>query len=173
MHTDPHDTPQITEKYFAPIDRDRLLRPEISAHAPRILILYGSLRERSFSRLAAEEAGRILLRLGAEVRISGRSSFFGGALTLVVSDTLKSAVVCACFHEPAVNRSYTELAQHDGTAILPARPYKPKAKSRAEGGVLLVQRWIVAKLRNQAFFSLEELNAAIRETLLQLKAFRL
>ncbi|MCC5956946.1 MAG: arsenical resistance protein ArsH [Natronohydrobacter sp.] len=54
---------------FAPIDLAALLHPEISTHAPRILILYGSLRERSFSRLAAEEAGRILSRLGAEVRI--------------------------------------------------------------------------------------------------------
>lgn len=63
------DTPQLDEAAFAPIDRDRLLNPVISDHPPRILILYGSLRERSFSRLSAEEAGRILTRLGAEVRI--------------------------------------------------------------------------------------------------------
>jgi arsenic resistance protein ArsH len=62
-------TPQIDEASFAAIDRAQLLTPTISAHKPRILILYGSLRERSFSRLAAEEAGRILTRLGAEVRI--------------------------------------------------------------------------------------------------------
>lgn len=61
--------PQLNDASFAPIDRDRLLRPAISTHPPRILILYGSLRERSFSRLAAEEAARILSRLGAEVRI--------------------------------------------------------------------------------------------------------
>lgn len=62
------NTPQIDETRFAAIDRDRLLSPTISTHLPRILILYGSLRVRSFSRLAAEEAGRILTRLGAEVR---------------------------------------------------------------------------------------------------------
>lgn len=62
-----HDTPQMVENAFAPIDRDRLAAP-LSDHAPRILILYGSLRPRSFSRLSAEEAGRILARFGAEVR---------------------------------------------------------------------------------------------------------
>ena len=97
-------------------------------------------------------------------------AFFGGASALIVSDNLKSAVVRACFHEPEVNRSYTDLARHYQTAILPARPYKPKDKSKAEGGVLLVQRWIVARLRNRVFFSLEELNAAIREELTRLNA---
>jgi arsenical resistance protein ArsH len=61
-------TPQLDESSFAPINRGRLLAPARSTHPPRILILYGSLRERSFSRLAAEEAARILMRLGAEVR---------------------------------------------------------------------------------------------------------
>lgn len=61
-------TPQIDETSFAAIDREKLLAPAVSAHPPRILILYGSLRARSFSRLSAEEAGRILTRLGAEVR---------------------------------------------------------------------------------------------------------
>ncbi len=62
------NTPQIDETSFSAIDRDRLLSPTISIHPPRIMILYGSLRARSFSRLSAEEAGRILARLGAEVR---------------------------------------------------------------------------------------------------------
>ena len=63
------DTPQITEAAFAPIDPEALFPAERSTHAPRILILYGSLRDRSYSRLAAEEAARILARFGAEVRI--------------------------------------------------------------------------------------------------------
>lgn len=62
-------TPQLDEACFAPIDHDRLLAPPRTDHPPRILILYGSLRERSFSRLSAEEAERILARLGAEVRV--------------------------------------------------------------------------------------------------------
>jgi hypothetical protein len=64
----PESFPSLDQASFAPIDRDKLLTPPLSDHPPRILILYGSLRVRSFSRLAAEEAGRILTRLGAEVR---------------------------------------------------------------------------------------------------------
>jgi arsenic resistance protein ArsH len=64
----PFDTPNIEDALFPGIDRERLFTPALSTHPPRILILYGSLRARSFSRLAAEEAGRILTRLGAEVR---------------------------------------------------------------------------------------------------------
>ena len=62
------DTPNIDDALFPGIDGNRLLSPPSAAHPPKILILYGSLRTRSFSRLAAEEAARILTRLGAEVR---------------------------------------------------------------------------------------------------------
>ena len=64
----PPDFPALDEASFAAINTERLLSPPVSTHPPRILILYGSLRSRSFSRLAAEEAGRILTRFGAEVR---------------------------------------------------------------------------------------------------------
>jgi arsenic resistance protein ArsH len=64
--TDP--TPIIDGASFAPIDTARLLDAPRSTHAPRLLLLYGSLRKRSFSRLACEEAARILERLGAEAR---------------------------------------------------------------------------------------------------------
>ena len=95
---------------------------------------------------------------------------FGAAPALVVSDNLKSGVIRACFYEPEVNRSYAEMATHYGTAILPARPYKPRDKAKVEAAVLLVQRWIIARLRNRRFFSLEELNAAIREEVARLNA---
>tara|TARA_R110002124_G_scaffold45188_1_gene137050 strand:- start:5497 stop:6207 length:711 start_codon:yes stop_codon:yes gene_type:complete len=62
------DTPNLEEDHFQAIDTDRLLTPARAAHAPRIALLYGSLRERSFSRLITEEAARILTRLGAETR---------------------------------------------------------------------------------------------------------
>ncbi|MEQ5826526.1 arsenical resistance protein ArsH [Sulfitobacter sp. NFXS29] len=62
------DTPNIEEDHFNPIDDARLLSPERAAHGPRILLLYGSLRPRSYSRLMTEEAARILTRLGAETR---------------------------------------------------------------------------------------------------------
>ena len=62
------DTPNVAEKHFRAIDEERLLSPDRANHAPRILLLYGSLRERSFSRLMTEEAARILTRLGAETK---------------------------------------------------------------------------------------------------------
>lgn len=95
---------------------------------------------------------------------------FGAVPALVVSDNLKSGVIRACFFEPEVNRSYAEMAAHYGSAILPARPYKPRDKAKVEAAVLLVQRWVVARLRNRQFFSLEELNAAIREEVARLNA---
>lgn len=97
-------------------------------------------------------------------------AFFGAVPRLVVPDNLKSAVARACFHEPEINRSYSDMAAHYGTAILPARPYKPKDKAKGEVGVQVAQRWILARLRNRTFFSLEELNAAIREELGRLNA---
>lgn len=88
--------------------------------------------------------------------------FFGGASALWVPDNLKSAVSQANRYDPTPNRTYAEMARHYGAAILPARPYKPKDKAKAEVGVQLVERWILARLRHQRFFSLGELNAAIR-----------
>lgn len=78
-------------------------------------------------------------------------------------DNLKSAVFKADRYEPTLNRSYQEMASHYGCAILPARPRKPKDKPKAEVGVQIVERWIMAVLRNRVFFSFHELNQAIKE----------
>ena len=67
-----------------------------------------------------------------------------------------------------VNRTYADLARHYGTAIIPARPYKPRDKAKVEVGVQIVGRWILARLRHRRFFSLAALNAAIRELLADL-----
>jgi len=85
----------------------------------------------------------------------------GGVSAMVVSDNLKSGITKACFYEPTVNRSYAEMAAHYDTAIVPARPRKPRDKAKVEVAVQVATRWIVAKLRNRQFFSLAELNAAI------------
>src|SRR6195952_444128 len=87
----------------------------------------------------------------------------GGVPRQIVSDNLKSGISKACFFEPTVNRTYAEMATHYGTAIIPARPYKPRDKAKVEVGVQVVQRWILARLRNRRFFSLAELNGVIRE----------
>lgn len=92
-------------------------------------------------------------------------AFFGGVTGMVVSDNLKSGITKACFYEPKVNRTYSDMAGHYGTAIVPARPYKPRDKAKVEVGVQVAQRWIMAGLRNRRFFTLAELNGAIRELL--------
>ena len=92
-------------------------------------------------------------------------TFFGGAPALLVPDNLKSAVNLADRYEPGINATYADMAAHYGAAVLPARPYKPKDKAKAEVGVQVVERWILARLRHHTFFSLAELNRAIAELL--------
>ena len=94
--------------------------------------------------------------------------FFGGAAEIVVPDNLKSAVTHPNYYEPDLNPTYRDLAEHYGIAIIPARPGKPREKAKAEVGVQVVQRWIVAALRKRKFFSLEEANQAIAELLVRL-----
>jgi transposase len=91
--------------------------------------------------------------------------FLGSVPALLVPDNLKSAVTRPCRYEPQANATYEELAAHYRTAILPARVRRPRDKAKVEQGVLLVERWILARLRHQSFFSLSELNAAIRTLL--------
>jgi len=96
--------------------------------------------------------------------------FFGGVSQVIVPDQLKSGVVVPCRYEPGVQRTYDEFAQHYGTVILPARPGKPRDKAKVEAGVLVVTRWILARLRHETFFSLAALNARIAELLTDLNA---
>lgn len=88
--------------------------------------------------------------------------FLGGCPEIVVPDNLKSGVTKACKYEPRIQSSYAEMAAHFEVAIVPARAAKPKDKAKVEGGVLLVLRWIIARLRNETFHSLNEANQAIR-----------
>lgn len=92
-------------------------------------------------------------------------AFIGGVPTLVVPDNLKAGVKRPDRYDPDIAAAYHEMARHYGTAIVPARVRKPRDKAKVEGGVLLVKRWILAALRNQRFFSLVELNMAIRQLL--------
>ena len=95
-------------------------------------------------------------------------AFYGAVPNLLVPDNLRSAIKHACRYEPESTSTYADMARHYSTAILPARPYKPRDKSSVESSVLLVQRWVLARLRHRHFFSLEELNAAIRALLIDL-----
>lgn len=97
-------------------------------------------------------------------------AFLGGVPKLIVCDNLKAGVTAACRYEPGINRTYQDMATHYGTSILPARVRRPRDKAKVENGVLIVERFILARLRNRQFFSLEELNQAIRELLDELNA---
>lgn len=88
--------------------------------------------------------------------------FFGGVPEIVVPDQLRSAVSRPDRYDPGINDSYQHMAGHYKTAIIPARPLKPKDKAKAENAVLIVQRWILARLRHQTFFTLADLNRTIR-----------
>jgi len=101
-------------------------------------------------------------------------AFLGGTSEIIVPDNLRSAVTKAHRYEPDLNPTYTDLANHYGVAVLPARARRPRDKAKAEAGVLLVERWILAVLRNRTFFSLQELNREIARLLEQLneRAFK-
>ena len=91
--------------------------------------------------------------------------YFGGVPEITVPDQLRSAVSGPDRLDPDLNPVFAEFAEHYGTAVIPARPRKPKDKAKVEVGVQIAQRWILARLRNVTFFSLEDLNAAIAELL--------
>ncbi|MEO6855939.1 MAG: IS21 family transposase [Rhodoferax sp.] len=91
--------------------------------------------------------------------------FFDCVPSAIVCDNLKSGVTKASLTEPLVNESYQAFAAHYRTTVVPTRPRRPKDKPKAEGGVLIVERWIIFKLRKRVFTSLGELNEAIRELL--------
>ena len=100
--------------------------------------------------------------IGSHVRAF---EYFSCVPRVLVPDNLKSGVSKACKYEPDLNPTYSDMAEHYGCAVLPARPRKPKDKATVENGVLIAKRWILAVLRQRTFYSLSELNAAIRECL--------
>ncbi len=91
--------------------------------------------------------------------------FLGGTPRLLIPDNLKSGVNKACRYDPQLNPSYQQLAEHYRVAVMPARPYKPKDKAKVEVAVLIVERWIMARLRHHTFFSLAEVNRCIKALL--------
>jgi len=103
--------------------------------------------------------------IGSHVRAL---EFLQGVPTVIVPDNWKTGVKDPCYYDPEINPTYLDFAQHYGTVILPARVRKPRDKAAVENGVLIVERWILAAIRHQSFFSLAELNQAIRQLLLKL-----
>jgi transposase len=94
--------------------------------------------------------------------------FFNAIPEILVPDNLRSGTTRACKFDPDLNPTYQQMAAHYNVAIIPARPLRPKDKSKAEGGVLLVERWIMAVLRHETFYTLVQLNQRIKELLVRL-----
>tara|TARA_B100001059_G_scaffold235209_1_gene280110 strand:+ start:188 stop:1735 length:1548 start_codon:yes stop_codon:yes gene_type:complete len=94
--------------------------------------------------------------------------FFGGVPDLLIPDNLKSGTTRACKYDPDLNPTYQQMAAHYNVTILPARPLRPKDKAKAENGVLIVERWIMAVLRHDVFYSLAQLNQRIKVLLTRL-----
>jgi transposase len=100
--------------------------------------------------------------IGAHIRAF---EYFGAVPQIVVCDNTRTAVHKADRYEPDLNPAFSGMAGHYGIGVIPARVRKPRDKAKAEAAVLVVERWIVAALRNRTFFRLAELNAAIRQLL--------
>ena len=160
------------------LDGRRIDPADLCAHLP--LLLAGEWYEVVVEQLGVAELPRALFVavMGApnytyaEVTATQRSAdwiashvrlveFFGGTPRAFIPDQLKSGVVLASRYEPGIQRTYEEWSQHYSTTILPARPIKPRDKAKVEGGVLIAQRWILARLRNITCFSIDEMNEHI------------
>lgn len=123
-------------------------------------LFVGTLGASNLTFALATETQQLGGFVGAHVKMFEYSD---GVPAMTVPDQLRSAVKGPCRHEPTINETYAELGRHYGTAIVPARPRKPKDKAKVEGAVLIAQWWILARLRHEIYHSLEALNGRIRE----------
>ncbi len=103
--------------------------------------------------------------IGAQIQAL---EFFGGVPRLIVPDQARALIKNPDRYDPQTNALYDEFAAHYGCALLAARPAHPRDKPKVANAVLVVERWILARLRNRRFFSLAELNQAIAELLVDL-----
>ncbi len=104
------------------------------------------------------ESAELSCWLGSHVRAF---NFYGGVPETVVIDNLKTGVTTPCRYDPVINRSYQELAEHCGVAVLAARSRKPRDKAKVEKAVQDIERWVLAPLRDRVFHSVAEVNAAL------------
>jgi len=116
----------------------------------------------NYTYAEAQECANMEAWIGGHIRTF---EFFGGVPNATVPDNLKVGVTKPNFYDPDINPTYEDLAKHYETVILPARVRRPQDKAKVENAVLQVERWVLAPLRNQRFFSLAEANIAIAERL--------
>jgi transposase len=145
-------------KKFIYFDRD-------SGEAIEAEMFVAVLGASNYSYVEAVATQRVADFIGAHQRAL---DYFEGVPQMLVPDQLKSAVTRSCRYEPDIQRTYADFAGHYRCAIVPARPLKPRDKAKVEVGVQIAQRWVLARLRNEQFFSLEELNVRVRELMADL-----
>jgi len=136
--------------------------PSTGLEAFNAQIFVSALGASSFIFCEATKSQTIEDWIGSHKRMN---EYFGGVTECWVPDNLKSGITCANRYEPTPNRCYRDLADHYGVHIIPARVRKPKDKSKAEGGVYVVETQILAPLRDRKFYNLAELNGAIMNLL--------
>lgn len=141
------------------------LTDRVSGFVRQVQIFVGVLGATSYSYAEAHLTQSLPDWIAAHVRMF---AYFGAVPAMVVCDNLKSAVTKASRTDPVFNATYQNFADHYGTVILPTRPRRPKDKAKVENGVLIVERWIMFRLRKRVFHSLAELNEAIAELLVDL-----
>lgn len=146
--------------------KPRLLEPT-SGELVEVELFVGVLGASNLTYAEATRTQRSEDFIGSHVRML---EYFGGAPSMLVPDQLRAAVSRPSRVEPAIQRTYAELARHYGTAVVPARPYRPRDKAKVEGAVLIAQRYLLAAIRNEVFVSLAALNARLRELLDALNA---
>jgi transposase len=134
----------------------------VSGEVVEVELFVGVLGASSYTYAEATRRQALESWVGAHQRMG---EYYGGSSEIWVPDNLKSGVYLADRYEPGINRTYEELATHYGAVVIPARVRKSRDKAKVEAGVLVAQRWILAVLRHQTFFSLVELNEAIGEQL--------
>lgn len=151
------------EKAFVDFAGDKLqLTDRVTGEKRPVELFVGVLGASSYTYVEAVRSQQLADWIGAHMRMV---EFFGGSPTIWVPDQLKSGVTRPCRYEPEINRTYAECAGHYGAVVIPARPRKPRDKPKAEAAVLVAERWIAAVLRHRVFYSVAEINAAIRPLL--------
>ena len=141
-----------------------VINPE-TGEVREVAIFVATLGASNYTYAEAVEGQDLMSWLDAHVHAF---EFFGGVTAAVVPDNLKAGVSKPNFYEPDINPSYRELGEHYGIVILPTRVRKPRDKAKVENAVLQVERWLLAPLRNHEFFSVAEVNEALRERLAEL-----
>lgn len=140
------------------------MRPEIvdptTGRITHVELFVGVLGASNFAYAEATRTQQVEDFIASHVRMFAA---FGGVSAMLVPDQLRSAVSGPSAYEPAIHRTYQDMAEHYNTSVLPARPASPRDKAKVENAVLQAERWVLARLRNQVFFSLDELNARIAE----------